>query len=503
MRTQVIIIMIITIISKITGFGREMVFASRFGSSGLTDTYLAAFTVSGMAVSLFTYSINTSLVPILTNAERDGQRKEFFSNFLNIISVFAILVILFIVIFAGPISKIVVLGFDGAQLSEVTKYTRIMAVIALFQTLTYAFVAWLQQKSRYYLAASVAIPMNIFMMAAYMIFSPTLENIVTVAIVGYLLQLIWVIPPFFKKDFYWSPRFSIDDPYIKSFWLMVTPIFLTLAAGQINVLVDRSLASGLVSGTITNMYYGNKVMTLFHSVFVVSISTVLFTKQAKFSSDNDNHGIYEITKKNASLIMMIMLPVSLGIMFLAYEIIRVLFFRGAFDLTAANATAGILIFYGASILGRALIEVYARMFFALKEPKKPMKSTMATIVANIILNLILVNFLGANGLALASSIASFVGLLVLLVPVKRYFNQEGISLWDKSMTKFLISGAVMITVLLLLKQFTSISALPDLLYCIVMALIGIGLYFGVLILTKTQEVWDVLRMIKARFSSRA
>lgn len=503
MRKQVLFIMIITILSKITGFGREVAFASNFGSSGLTDTYLAAMTVSGMAVSFFTSSINTSLIPILTNADQEGRRKEFFSNFLNIITVLATVIVIGIIVFARPISRLVVLGFDGAQFEDVVHYTRLLAIIALLQTLTYAFVAWLQQKNRFYLAASVAIPMNIFMITGYMVIAPTLDNIVTVAIIGYLLQVIWVIVPFLREDPYWKPSFDLKDPYIKNFWLMVTPIFLTLAAGQINLLVDRSLASGLMKGTITNMYYANKVMTLFHSVFVLSISTVLFTKQAHFSSLKDNRGIYDITKKNASLIMMLMLPVSIGVMFLAYEIIRVLFLRGQFTAAAAAATGSLLIFYAMSILARAMIEVYARMFFALKEPRKPMISTLSTIVANIVLNLIFIRFMGANGLALASSIAAFIGLLVLGYQVRTYFSEEKMSLWSPSMTKYIVASLVMLGILFLIKMLTPLEALPDLVYAIIMAVVGISSYFGLLMVLKTEEVWDALALLQNRLKRKS
>ena len=185
MRRTVGLVMVFVLISKITGFLREVAIAGTFGASLLADVYKSSMIVPGMVVSLFTVGLNASLIPILSSAERNNKREEFFQNFLSIVTFLSLVALLIIILFTGPITKLFVPGFEADKLAMTVKYTRIIAIIAPLQVLAYTIIAWLQQKERFYIAAFVGIPMNIIIIAGALLNrSGNLTIIAAATIVG-------------------------------------------------------------------------------------------------------------------------------------------------------------------------------------------------------------------------------------------------------------------------------------------------------------------------------
>lgn len=499
MKRTVGMVMVFILISKVTGFMREVAIAGTFGASFLADVYKSSLIVPGMVASLFTVGLNAALIPVLSSAEQRNQREEFFRNFLSVITVLSVGAFLIIVLFAGPLTKIFVPGFDADKLSMTVKYTRIIAIIAPVQVLSYTIIAWLQQRERFYIAAFVAIPMNLIIIAGALLNKTGDLSVIALAtVMGYLAQLIWVFYPYWKSKPTFNLRPTLNDPYLRMFWVMIIPILLTMAAGQINVLVDIALASGLGDGIVANMDYANKVNMMFQSVLVLSLSSVLFTKQSKLSSEEDRAELFLITKNNLSVLLMIMIPVALGTIFLSKEIMTILFVRGRYTLEAAAIGGGILFFYAPTIITRAVMEIFGKLYFALHKPKKAMLPTFVMIGTNIILNYIFVRFWGANGLALATSIGSAIGMLIMAMQVRGMFHQEKISLTNQSMLKFVIAGGVMFIALYILRWITPFGALSAIPMALLAAVIGAGIYIAVLYYLKTDELFEIRDQIRER-----
>ncbi|HHT21449.1 MAG TPA: murein biosynthesis integral membrane protein MurJ [Tissierellia bacterium] len=490
-------IMIFLMISKVFGFFREVAIAGVFGATFLADVYKSSLIVPGIVVQLFTTGLNASLIPVLSSAEKHGKREDFFQNLLTVIMLVSMGAFLLILIFAAPMTKLFVPGYGPDKLAMTIKYTRIVAIIAPLQVLVYSIVGWLQQRERFYIAALVGIPLNLIIIAgAVLNRSGDLSFIIVATILGYLAQFLWVLYPYLRSKPAFNLQPTLKDPYLRMLVSMIVPVLITLAAGQINILVDIALASGLGDGIVANMDYANRVNLMFQSVLVLSLSSVLFTKQSKLSSQDDRPKLFEITKQNLSLLLLIIIPISLGTMFLSREIMTVLFVRGRYTLEAAVIGGGILFFYAPTIATRAVMEIIGKMFFSLQLPKKMMLSTFVMIGVNIGLNFILVRFFGAYGLALATSLASFVGLFILLFQVKEMFRQENMSLYSPSLTHYLIAGGVMLSVLYLLRWLTPFSRLSALPMALVSALLGGAIYFGILYYFRTEEMLQLIDQLK-------
>lgn len=502
MKRTVIIMIILSFVSRISGFLREVFMAWRFGASIHTDTYIAALTVPVLVMSFITIGLNNSLIPILARAEKNGKREIFFNRLLSLLVIIAVVVMGLIIILAKPLNMLIVRGFNPSEIERVVYYSRIMAIVALFQILSYAFMGYLQQNNRFYVAATASIPQNLGTIIGA-ILSPN-STVITImvlgTIAGYLGQLLWVLFPVIKMKFPFRFDLDLQDEHFKMLLLMIIPVIVTLSASQINGIINRALASSLAEGSISLLSYAQKVNGLFYQTMVVTLSTVLFTRQAKLSSENDWKSIFQITKDNLSNVMMLIVPLMLGTMFLSTQIMHLIFQRGAF--TAEDSIRGgmVLLFYSPSLIAMSANELLSKMFFSLQQSKKPMIATIANISLNITLNLLVYKWLGINGLAAATSISVLTGVFILSIMARKLFHQEGVRFWTPSYLKYLIAGGMMILVLFIFKLLPFTSGLNVIVYTIACGLIGAITYFAGLYILKTTELFAVLDQLKTRFS---
>ena len=500
MKRTVLILIILSFISRISGFLREVFMAWRFGATIHTDTYIAALTVPVLVISFVTVGLSNSLIPVLAAAEKKGQREVFFNRLLTVVGVIAVVFMLVIIVLAKPLNQIIVRGFSPEEINRVAYYSRMLAVPGLFQLLSFAIMGYLQQNNRFYIAATASIPMN-FGTIIGAIVSPDPTNITVLVIgtiIGYLLQLLWVVFPLARTKFRFRFDFDLKDEHFRMMALLIVPVIITLSASQINGIINRAIASSLAEGSISLLSYVQKVNGLFYQTLVVTLSTVLFTRQAKLSSNQDWKGIFQVTRNNLSSVMMLIVPIMLGMMFLSTQVIQIVFQRGAF--TAEDSVKGglVLLFYSPSLIAMSSTELLSKMFFSMRHPKKPMIATLVNISLNIVLNLLVYRTYGIYGLAAAASIASLSGVFVLIMMARKIFQQENIHFFTPSYLKYVLAGGLMILILFGLKALPPISGLSVLPYTLLCGLVGAGTYFAGLYVLKTDEFMTVVAQARQR-----
>lgn len=189
---------------------------------------------------------------------------------------------------------------------------------------------------------------------------------------------------------------------------MSLPVFIGVAINELNVLVDKSLASSLVSGSISALNYANKLNSLILGVFISAITTVIFPLLAKESNSGNIKGMKMIMRYGVNLILLITIPATVGLIVLAKPIVEVAFETGEFDATATIMTTQALIFYSLGLVAMALRLLITKVYYSLQDTKTPMVNSAISVGFNIVLNIILVRFMTHAGLALATSIATII-----------------------------------------------------------------------------------------------
>ena len=503
MKKLVISVVWLTILSKVFGFMREISIAYRYGASVDTDIYFIAVSIPVMFIGSVVNGINTSLIPTLTKADSVGEKDKFYTKYLSLLVVFSAVYIVFMLIFAYPVGRLVAIGYDSEHLATAVRYSRYLAAVGALQVFSWSFIGYNQQQNKFNRGASNSIPPNVLIVLFVMLSKPgDIRMLVIGTILGYVAQFVWTGEPivFRKVSFKWD--FDLKDEHIRMFLSILLPVLITLSAYRLNLIVDRSLASTLETGSISILTYANRIITLIYGVMVITLSTVLYTKQSHLAIKENYFELYETTKKNVSLIMMLIIPVVAGTIMMRYELVKLIYERGGFTSRDTRMVADVLMFYSFSILGITIREIFSKMYFSKKNTKKPMIATFVSVGTNIILSFILIRYMGINGLALATSIGAIMGAGTLVYFAKKDFRKKDVNIYFHSFHKYIISVIIMTA-----SYYYSTDVLRCLLGNMHLVLVGrvlagVFTYFTGLALLKTEELVKVRTRLSAFLHKR-
>ena len=254
----------VTLFSKFLGFLREVLIASKFGSGYETDTYFVAMTATVLIMTTIGAALKTTLIPIFSeiNEVKGKERKlKYMNNVLNVI--FLITVGLVIVgYFASPlVVKILAKGFTGEQYDLAIKLNRIGLPIIIFMGLTYIFSGFLESSEIFGPPAIAGIPFNLVYISYLLTVSKKfgITGLMVTSVIAAAAQWLIQIPAAKRLGFRHSFEVNLKDRYVEKALILVAPVLLGSAVQQINVIIDRTLASSLKEGSISALNYASRV----------------------------------------------------------------------------------------------------------------------------------------------------------------------------------------------------------------------------------------------------
>jgi len=447
MKKTALLVMIITILSKILGFGREIILSYVYGASAITDAYLISQTIPSVIFSFISAGIATGFIPLysrILNEKGQLEANRYTNNLSNALLLLASSIVVIVLLFTQPIVKLFASGFSGDTLALAVAFTRISVFGVYFTALLNIFAGYLMIQDNYIIPALVGLPMNLVIIAA--LFISTKTNIYVIAIGSVLAtasQLLLLIPFVRKTGYRYQPVLNLKDEHIKTMVIIALPVIAGQSVNQINVLVDRTLASGIAVGGISALNYANRLNAFVQGLFVASISTVLYPMISKMAAEDNMNGLKASISEAISIINLLVIPATIGAMIFSKEIVTLLFGRGAFTPEAIDMTGGALFYYSIGMIAFGLRDILSRAFYALQDTKTPMINATIAVVINIILNIVLSKYLGIGGLALATSIAAIVGTLLLFITLRRKIGGFGLKEITKSFIKISIASILM------------------------------------------------------------
>ncbi|MCG0276527.1 MAG: murein biosynthesis integral membrane protein MurJ [Thermosediminibacteraceae bacterium] len=411
------VIMVATLFSKILGFFRELLIGSKFGATFITDAYLVSLTVPTVLFATVFGALSTTFIPVYSEIEaKKGKKKasSFASNLFNVILVISLAISLFGTVFSRTLVKFVAVGFSGETLEMASAFTRVTMFMSVFIALANVLTGYLQANREFTVPAVIGIPYNIIIITA-LLFSAELGiwGLVFATVLAALAQVLIQIPAASKAGFKFGTNINFDDEDLKRMGLLVIPVVLGTGVNQVNVLVDRMMASTLEEGTIAALNFASRLNSFVYGLFTLSVATVVYPSLSQLSAEGNMEGFKRALERTLGFVVAIVMPLSAGAMVLRVPIVRFLFERGAFDSRATLMTATALFYYSIGMVGFGLRDVLSRAFYSLKDTRTPMANGAFAVGINIILNLILVSLMGLGGLALATSISALVGTALL------------------------------------------------------------------------------------------
>lgn len=505
MKKTAIIIMLLTIFTKIIGFSRELVLSYFYGASITSDAYLIALTIPQSIFTFIGVGIGTGYIPIFNDIEKSKGLREsetFTNNVVNVLMVLSTLVVMVSFYFAGPLVKLFASGLSGDGLELAIKFTKISIFAVYFSSLTYIFSARLQILEDFHSAVLMGIPLNVIIVLS-IVFS-FYNNSIYLAY-GFVLasfsQAIYLYYKLRKKSFKYQPIINIKDENLKKIIYLAIPVILGVSVNQINVLVDRTIASRIVVGGITALNYANRLNIFIQAVFVMSIATIFYPTITKLVTDGKLNQLKKILHESINVILITVLPITIGTIIFSKEIVSVLFARGAFDSKAIELTSDALLFYSIGTIGYGLREILSRVFYAMQDTKTPTLNATIGMVINIVLNIVLSKYMGIGGLALATSIAAILTTVLLFFSLRKKIGQIGMKSIFVSFFKILCASILMglISKMGYIHLSNRLSETVALFTAIIM---GIVSYFVILYFLKIDDVDVVYDFIKKKLKKK-
>ena len=256
MKKTALIIMIITLLSKFLGFGREMSLAYVYGASNISDAYLISLTIPITIFGFISAGLMIGYIPVFSKVRHDeGERRatEFTNNLIVTFLCISSIIILLCIVFIEPIVKMFAMGFDEQTFLLTVKLSKITLFSIYFSSIVAIFTAYLQLNNNYYIPAIIGLPMNFAIIASIFLSEYSINMLPLGYILGIFLQGTLLIICALKMGYNFSFKININDKYIINLLKIGAPLILGLSVNQINVLVDRTMASSISVGGISSL----------------------------------------------------------------------------------------------------------------------------------------------------------------------------------------------------------------------------------------------------------
>ncbi|NLY09458.1 MAG: murein biosynthesis integral membrane protein MurJ [Tissierellia bacterium] len=497
----------LTLVSKVMGFMRESLMARSFGLGAQTDAYNAALTATVVIMGVIGVGLNTTLVPVFSEiGQRKGMagRRSFLNNILSFTVIISILITVVFFIFSPTIISFVAMGFKGEQFDLAVKLNRIGLPIVVLLAFTHVFMGYLQSLEVFGPYAVMGIPYNLVFIL-YLFIAGTGAEITTfmmVTVLAALMQVLIQVPAVRHSGYRLRPRVDLSDPYMRKVGMLIVPILISSSILQINIIIDKDLASIVGTGVMSALNYATKLNDLVLSVFIMAISTVVFPMMAEAFLRNDDKGTVSILQKAINLVMLITVPATVGLIVLATPIVKVAFERGAFLPQDTIMTAGALVFYAIGLMANAMNMVLNRVYYSYRDTKTPMVVGVICVVINLAFNLLLMKPLAHKGLALATSIANISATSMLFYKLREKFYDFGMKEMVVNFIKIATCASIMgVVVYFFNYKLGSLLGTRKLVITIMLfasMVVGATVYGVGCVMLKVPEVYILINKIKSK-----
>ncbi|MGC9100425.1 MAG: murein biosynthesis integral membrane protein MurJ [Caldisericum sp.] len=495
-----IITAIVSLLSKIVGYVRDMLTAKYFGTSPQMDAFEVALIIPNMILGIFAAGMQTIIVRMYTEKKGQGNDKGkiFVSQLFFIYSVILFFITLLLVIFSPVFVKIVASGLTSDRFAYASAFVKMLAVFGFLNIMTGFFTGVFQAEKQFLypavagLVANFVIPITLLLLAPKIgIYSRVLgQDLFGLVYFFLLFSFLYFRWKFFRQ---YDVK-EIDWAGFKEFTNLMIPAMVVSGMSVLYQIVDKTVASYLPYGAIASLSYAQTVYLIPYSLIGVSLTTAVYPTLSSHVVSKNNEEYERLFKKAFYVLVFIMIPFTVYFSVWARPIVRVLFERGAFNESSALLTTSNVLMYSLGLLGITLADLFRRAFFTYKDTKTPMFISWVSVALNLVLDIVLAKIMGAPGIALATTIVTYISLLqyILYSINRRYFDSKYLRNLLLELFKAFFVGALMAILAYLSLRFIPIKAhaLTVFLRSIGLGIILFIIYVGIGKLVRS-EIFDI------------
>lgn len=410
------------LLSRVLNFFKGILIAYYMGANYKIDTYLVAFSASMLLTSVITDGLIVSLVPLFQKIDkRDGLKgRNDFAN--NVINSYALLSFSLIAIglLIAPISiKIFGPGFVGTDRLVAIRLLRLGLPIMTFHFIRGVCGGYLQSQHAFRSGARS----GVFNSLTYIIYLATLsdkyglEGLIIIGIIAVIAQIMVMMKAMIKVGYKYRFYILLKDRLLIRLVTFMLPILIGIGINEVNAAIDNSIGSLLAQGTVAELNYAYNIILFFISSFIVAIVTAIFPILTDIYNKERNLDLNNSINYSFKLLLRLAIPLTIILITLSEPMVRIFYERGAFGIDSTIKTAAILKFYSIGIVGMTFALLINRIYYAIGDINTAIIIGVLALGLNLIIDLTLVNYMGARGIALGTSLsiilASTYGMLDL------------------------------------------------------------------------------------------
>jgi len=503
-----VLIILITLVSKVLGFTREIIIAAGFGASFYTDAYVVALTIPAVLFSSLSRSLQTTFIPIFNELLYKEEKKAAFifaNNAMNLVIIGTACLSALAFIFMPQITGIISPGFKGEAYSLTISLARIMIPAGMIWGILGITGGMLNSFKVFGPPAAAGIVYNVIIIGSVITLGHYwgIKGLALGTALGVAGELLIQIPWLKKIGVTWSCFLRLKDASLKKMGELMIPILASSVVVQLNVVIDRLLASKLPEGSIAALNFANRLNGFILGSFVFAFVTVIFPSLSQKAAAGDLENFKNLFFKGIKTVFFITCPAIVAILILKVPMIRLLFERGAFDAQDTMITATAFMFYGLGLAASGMREVINVAFYALQDTRTPMIGGICCLLLNIGLNLVLVGPMAHGGLALATSLAVSVYVVIMMIMLYQRLKWKNIKEIIAFLGKVLLASAGMglamkFAVIILGHQYGP-SLLQQMIYLIGVSALGMTIFFGISLLLKIEEARMFMQTLRKYF----
>ena len=414
------IVAIAYVLSRVLGLFREMILARKFGTTPDMDAYVAAFRIPDLLfLVVMSGAFGAAFIPVFAGFidRNDRERASRLASSMLTWTGLGILVLSAIAfVLADPLTNLVAPGYDSYSHNLTVELMRPLLLSPVFLGLAIACKGILEAQNQFAWPAFAPVLYNIAIIVAAYFFADEfgIHAVVWGVIIGAVLQLVLQAPAVIRTGLVFKPTLDRTVDGLSEVLRLLGPRVVGLAAFQLNFIFVSAFASVLGAQYVSGLNYAWLLLMLPHGVLALSLSTVAFPSLAALFSRGDRDSFARLLDRTMRPLLFLSIPASVGLVMIGRAVITLIFEGGQFTSQSTDIVSSAFRWFALGLVGYGLTEIVTRVFYAMKDTRTPVITTILTIILNIILCRLLMDSLGVEGLAISLTITTAAEAIIML-----------------------------------------------------------------------------------------
>ena len=450
------LIAVVTIVSKLIGFIRDVVIANYYGASLVSDAYYYAYQIPSLSLILLggvggpfhsaTVAVFSKLIPSIKQKPQQEVNK-LYSTFMTATILFFLLLSVILYFFPRQIMGLIISSGSADMINLAAIHLKIMTPLMIIGGIVGIYYGILIIYQQFMLPNLSPIIMSVAIIAISVLAAPNDQKGYALAwatTIGAILQLVIQYPNVRRLGFLLKPNFEFtNNPHFKEICELLFPAVLSSTVGQIHIYVDMFFTSSISEGAWTAIGYANRVFQFPVGILVTAFLVPLFPIFARLVADKDYDGIKNYFNKGVGVLFFAAIPIIIGILVVGLDSVRLVFERGAFDAQATFMVTEALWFLSVSILPYVFRDSITRVYYSFNDSATPFAVAFSSIVLKFFLNILFITkmHMGIGGITLSTSLVTLFNALVLGILMNKKMKMDYKSLFV-NLLKMVVAGMI-------------------------------------------------------------